>query len=75
VLEWVDFFWRAILINKPDMVELKIEPMNQTKVLTFYIMKQAEEQTIQQNKIKVSAGVTGITNISSNIRQLVEEDD
>jgi len=42
----VDYFWRAILINKPDMVELKVEPMNQTKVLTFYIMKQAEEQTI-----------------------------
>jgi vacuolar protein sorting-associated protein 13A/C len=39
ISEWVDYFWRAILINKPDMVELKVEPMNQTKVLTFYIMK------------------------------------
>lgn len=37
--KWIDFLWRAILINKPDMVELKIEPMNSTKVLTFFIMK------------------------------------
>lgn len=24
--DWVDYLWRAILIDKPDMVELKIEP-------------------------------------------------
>lgn len=26
--EWVDYLWRAILIDKPEMVELKIEPSN-----------------------------------------------
>ncbi|CAD8180234.1 unnamed protein product [Paramecium pentaurelia] len=34
--QWVEYLWRAILIDKPEMVELKIEPSNQTKVVTFF---------------------------------------
>jgi hypothetical protein len=57
------------------MVELKIEPMNSTKVLSFYIMKQAEEQTYALNKNAVTQGVPGISGISSIMRQQVDEDD
>lgn len=35
--EWIDHIWRTILINQPEMVHFKIEPMNQTKKLVFYV--------------------------------------
>ncbi|CAK73960.1 unnamed protein product (macronuclear) [Paramecium tetraurelia] len=55
--QWVEYLWRAILIDKPEMVELKIEPSNQTKVVTFFQNKsndradsQKEGSEIQQEK-------------------------
>ena len=41
--DWIDFITRAILINTPEMVHFKIEPMNATKVLTFYTIQYYNE--------------------------------
>jgi len=41
--EWIEFISLAILINTPEMVYFKIEPMNATKVLTFYSVHTSNE--------------------------------
>ncbi|CAD8085165.1 unnamed protein product [Paramecium sonneborni] len=46
--QWVEYLWRAILIDKPEMVELKIEPSNQTKVVTFYQNKSNDRTDTQK---------------------------
>ncbi len=37
--EWIESIWKAILINTPDQILFKIEPMDKTKKLTFYTSK------------------------------------
>jgi vacuolar protein sorting-associated protein 13A/C len=49
-LEWVDFIKRAAFINSPNMIHVKIDPVNSTKVITFYILKNEKQEEMREER-------------------------
>ena len=49
-MEWIDAIKRASLVNGPNMIHVKIDPVNSTKVITFFLIMLEKKGENEENK-------------------------